>query len=640
MPRHVLIAGSASLLASHVAALRLASSEDAVSVLLCRPEGAAFTPEEAVALVRHAARSAPGTGAEAGWESRLRALPGFEALSSLSRVDEVWWLTGGVRGASAGPRQLLSLLPALGVTELNFVGPALEPGAEAEHEVEAKCGASGVVYRLFRTGLVIAEPPALSGPDREGGLQLLEAVHDLRAELEERLPGYFKTHPLRCWAPAGARLNLAPAEQVAASMLRIAAPSSGHAAGRYDVRAPEPMAFQELCELVGKVQGLSLQVTSDRQALNAIDRALDERLGGFHAWLSPPGGPAPEAGPASEALRLDRGALVPLLQRIFQRHQEARAASRTRAAGLLGTLASRTLERAGSTLSYRVGGSGGTAVVVLNALGQGLHYWSRLMDLLVPNHRVVLWEPRGTDVGPHPFKLRDQVDDLEALLEKEGIQRCHLVGWCTGPKVAVEFYLRRPAAVASMVFLNGTFKCVGSPKELDTAYERNFESLCGILDRRPAMAASILKSLQLSMGGADGSDLLGEPDSEELAASVLALMNRDLRTHVLAPLRNESVVVNYARQLIDFWSYDTRKSAGQVRVPVLLISAEHDGVASPEMSQMMAKLLPDARHVHVQGATHYCLYDRPGFIAGHLEAFFQASGGGAAPLHGLPNGNA
>jgi len=38
---------------------------------------------------------------------------------------------------------------------------------------------------------------------------------------------------------------------------------------------------------------------------------------------------------------------------------------------------------------------------------------------------------------------------------------------------------------------------------------------------------------------------------------------------------------------------------------------------------MAAELFPNARHVHVRGATHYCLYDRAEFVGGLLKTFFE-----------------
>jgi len=50
--------------------------------------------------------------------------------------------------------------------------------------------------------------------------------------------------------------------------------------------------------------------------------------------------------------------------------------------------------------------------------------------------------------------------------------------------------------------------------------------------------------------------------------------------------------------------------------------AEYDQVATPAASFEAAALFPHARHVHVKDATHYCLYDRPEFVANMLKEFF------------------
>jgi hypothetical protein len=62
-------------------------------------------------------------------------------------------------------------------------------------------------------------------------------------------------------------------------------------------------------------------------------------------------------------------------------------------------------------------------------------------------------------------------------------------------------------------------------------------------------------------------------------------------------------------------------------MPVLLMSAEYDQVATPAASFEAAALFPDARHIHVKGATHYCLYDRPEFVADMLKEFFRNADG-------------
>ena len=56
------------------------------------------------------------------------------------------------------------------------------------------------------------------------------------------------------------------------------------------------------------------------------------------------------------------------------------------------------------------------------------------------------------------------------------------------------------------------------------------------------MAASIMKSLQSSVDDSK-IDLMEETDNELLSVNVLSLMNRDMKDHVKAPFRNESVLI-------------------------------------------------------------------------------------------------
>ena len=235
--------------------------------------------------------------------------------------------------------------------------------------------------------------------------------------------------------------------------------------------------------------------------------------------------------------------------------------------------------------------------------------------------------------APQPVSLSEQVDDLDATLTHEGIETCHLVAWCTGPKVALEFYLRRPRAVASMVFLNAAFRCTNTPRHLITEYESNLEPLFRALDSRPGMAPVVMKALRQSAADAELPSL-SETYSKELALRVLSLMSRDLQPEIIYPFRSEASTLNYARQVLDFYSCEVASQAPNVNVPVLLIGAEYDKIASPQFSRNVAQAFPLGRYVELSGATHYCLHEQSGRVFDLIQAFFKESesSGKALPL--------
>ena len=627
MRRNALIIGATGLLGTYLTAFRLRTSEDIIFHAVSQAEPP--SSDETTALLLQAVQQVVPEKACA-IDERLHRIPcdfglGIpDAFLSDVRIDEVWLLSESPHCAQLGI--LLSALPQIGATEFNCVGTG--GTADIEREVIEQCGASGISYRIFRTALIISENLPLRGHKREGFFRFLSALYDIKNEVEEHLPEYFEYQALRCWAPDDAGLNLMRADQAAEIISRIAQRPDTFG-NCYNVVSSKSVSFADLCERIGMVYGLSLLTTDNRQSLNVIDRLFHERLNGFHAHFMPSGKIACEeayraADFAPEDVLLNEEAQVALFEAILCNQNAIRDARRERIAGFPGSLEQKTINRGEFELTYYYGGSGEIPIILLNALGQGLHYWYRLIDNLMQRHRVIIWEPRGTVSPPPPFGIKDQVNDLEAVLENEAADTCYLIGWCTGPKVATEFYLRHPSAVLAMVFLNSTFRCLGGPEEYETDYEHNLEPLCRLLNRRPETAASVMKYLQASISG-DNINLLEESDPEQLAAGVLSLINVDLKHEVLMPFRNESTTLNYSHQVLDFWSHNTLEHAPRVQIPVLVIGSEYDKSASPAMSRVAAELFPAARYVQLQGATHYCFYDRPDLVTELIERFFHDS---------------
>ena len=569
-------------------------------------------------MVMHAASQMSDTTDRAEIESRLCP------VIAPNHSDEAWCFVGRTdKETAAEVEQFVVALPTMGTRNFNYVCFS----ERADHGIAELCQAQNISYRIFRTSLIVGKE--LFHFQNNGAFaQFLKTLHSFKAEIEERSPQYFDFHALRCFAPSDSVLNLIPATVASELLVHIAAiPES--AGSNLWIANPQSISFSTLCENISVAYGLGLLPTEDFGALNAIDRAFHERVKRFYDHFTADLGiPAAEAyriaGVLPESAKLDEEKQIEILDAIAQSQRKMRAAHEQRIAELATTLEEKTILANNSDLTYFAGGSAGPAVVVLNALGQGLEFWYRLINELIESYRVIIWEPRGTVSPQPPFGLRDQVNDLDMILRNEGIETCHLVGWCTGPKVAVDFYLLRPEAVRSMVFLNGTFKCDGSPEELNTPYEKNLEFLCRRLLQKPAMAASIMKSFQSRTDESETETLQGT-DPEQVSVKVLSSINANLKPAVLAPFRSEETTSNYARQLVDFWANDLRPKAGSVQVPVLLISSEYDEIVSPAGAEMAAGLFPNAQHVHVTGATHYCVYDRPDLIAELLTKFFEDS---------------
>ncbi|MFG2680581.1 alpha/beta fold hydrolase [Streptomyces sp. NPDC048392] len=326
--------------------------------------------------------------------------------------------------------------------------------------------------------------------------------------------------------------------------------------------------------------------------------------------------PPPPAGGASPAPSADAPPLSPAGQWELFGAVRARRVSPDAARGT--GLRQQVVEVAGRPLVLFEGGTGdGPPLLVLNALGQGPGFLSRLCAHLTPHHRVVTWQVRGTEREDPAWGNRHQLDDVDAVLGAVGAERAHLLGWCTGAKIATAFQQHRPEAVASLVFLNATFRQNDRWDGMDTKYESDLAAVCRALDRRPEKAARMLDLLAPGAAGGRGS-----PGARD--AGVLGVLSRALVDEVRRPFRDAEVLVRYARQLVDLWRLDSAAQASRVAVPALFVCSEFDGISSPARAREAARCFPHARYAELAVAGHYAPHDRPALVAELITEFVRA----------------
>lgn len=584
-----------------------------------------------------------GAGAEL-WETDGPALS----------FDQVWFCSSRHDCLSSEPneadrlRALLSAPEITSATRFNFVN--LRPQSAAlktvgadgslkspedfgsgsfqgisEGELRELCSARNASCRFFKTSLILAEIQSGQTSRHHPFLHFLANLDALKSEIEERFPDYFEFNALRCQAPAGARVNFVHAGEAARCMIKTE--WLDHGGGDCYFIGGEDVLFDAVCEQIGEVYELNLRTAEKPGQLNAVDRLFNARLGAFSDCLST--AQRTTQGDSSwrvscPAACLHQTALMEVIQRIRSSQNAVRAMREEAIQRWPAGMQRKAINRNGWDLTYYVAGSGPATLVVMGALGGGLHCSSRLIDLLSRSYRVITWALRGTLEPPQPFLLSDQADDLEAVLQAEQISACHLVGWCSGPKIATEFYFRRPSAVLSMIFLSGAFKGCNGSQQLDTPYEQNLESLFRMLDRRPGIAASIMSSVR-HLAAKQELTNPDEMDGAKLAVSTLEQTNDQLLPHLLTEFQTEATTLNYARQILDFWSHDYSARAAAIDVPVLFLNGEYDRIASPESAKNFAQRLPRSHYIQLQGATHYCIYDCPALVAELIDNFLQQS---------------
>lgn len=559
-----------------------------------------------------------------GGVARIATRPG-PPDGALDDFDELWYLgDGGALGPGlardgddislAGLGDLLARSRRKGA-RLNVVLPALGAGADARvretlQRIEQEIAGQGRVFYVA---------PSLAAVPGSGLLGVLAEVHGTVRELTARCPAHVASRPLRWPVPPGSAVPVLDSGVAAEALCELALDPAAEG-GRYLIAPPSPVPLADLVQDITQAGPAGL-VPGDAET--DVDRYLASRLQPVIGQLLAPVTAGSDARDGLAAAGIDPARSVPD-QRTRQRalaagwrslDMESEAAAK-RTAQAVGELSHRT---AGAALGYLTNESDGPALVLLNALGQGPGFWSRLIGQLSRDHRVITWTPRGTDPGDPVLTVSDQVEDLRRILDAAGVGRAHLIGWCSGPKIALNFSRRYPSSVASLAFIAGSFKLLGHAPELDTDYEHNLASLCMMLQERPAFASRLA-----SMFG-------GERQEDNPLTAVDPCLEADVRK----PFASPDTMVRYAGQLLDFWSDDALTRAAGIPQPVLFLGAELDTITAPARQRAAASRFPRARYAELIGATHYCLHDRAELVAALVADFVADPGRLPRPYPGV-----
>lgn len=132
-------------------------------------------------------------------------------------------------------------------------------------------------------------------------------------------------------------------------------------------------------------------------------------------------------------------------------------------------------------MNYIVEGNGET-LLFIHGLSDNLLYWQLLASNLKKDYQVLRVDLRGhgeSDLGDDEISVRIFADDLHCLLNELGIGKVNLVGFSLGGAVALDFTVRYPQMVSSIVLMSSFYKStdflVDSLNQSRMALESSFE---------------------------------------------------------------------------------------------------------------------------------------------------------------------
>lgn len=505
----------------------------------------------------------------------------------------------------------------------------------AEELVTRSCDAWGLPYRIFRPSIVMGHSETGEGQTDTGLYGLVTICAKLKNEIESKIPGFLKRHPLRILQPdEDAETNMIPVDEAVAQMRAIA--EKRESTGQiFHIVSRRQLRLGTFLDELESALDVRVERVADVDQFEPLDHLVRKQMGEYEKYFR-----NSYLFDTRNADRfLDTAALQSgnwdssevrfLIERYYARFADEDSRARLFQSPL-DSFEEKTTRSSVGPLTYYVGGEGAERILILNAYGQSVHFWTELFNLLRPEYRVYLWEMRGTSVldggvSEH-FRVENHVQDGLHILEAEDLRRCHLIGWCTGGKLALEIASRVPDRVASITCLTPSFKGVKG-ESMDTKYEENMESICRLVDADPNNTRMVQRFIGDILGGN------GAASDDPINANVntvLSMVNRTVRPLLLAPFVAERSILNYARQLLDFWSQDISDLYGRVEQPIMLLTGERDEIASAPLARKVIARFPNAVGFQVLNGSHYIQKENYADIKGVLDGFFE-SGTGVLP---------
>jgi pimeloyl-ACP methyl ester carboxylesterase len=236
------------------------------------------------------------------------------------------------------------------------------------------------------------------------------------------------------------------------------------------------------------------------------------------------------------------------------------------------------VEHDGSRIWYASYGSGSPVILLHGGLGHSGNWGYQIPALIKSGYRAVVIDSRGhgrSTRDARPFMYELMASDVLAVMGTLHLEKAAVVGWSDGACVALILAMQAPTRIAGVYF----FGC-----NMDPSGVRQITEPAQILDRC------------LSRHAKDYAQLSSTPDQFKAFAEAVSLM-----------MRTEP---NYSAHEL-----------AKISVPVAIVQSEHDEFIRREHAEYLARSIPNAEFVVLNGVSHFAPLQRPEQFNSSMMAF-------------------
>ena len=236
------------------------------------------------------------------------------------------------------------------------------------------------------------------------------------------------------------------------------------------------------------------------------------------------------------------------------------------------------VEHDGARIWYATYGSGSPVILLHGGLGHSGNWGYQVPALVRSGYRAVVIDSRGhgrstRDARPYTYEL--MASDVAAVMDALHLETAGLVGWSDGACIALVLAANAPRRVAGVFF----FACNMDPSGAKE-----------ITDFTPILRRCVSRHAQ------DYERLSATPDQFDAFSDAVGLMQKTQPQY-------------------------SAKDLAAISVPVAIVQSEHDEFIKREHAEYLARNIPHAHFVLLQGVSHFAPLQRPEQFNSALLAF-------------------
>lgn len=265
-------------------------------------------------------------------------------------------------------------------------------------------------------------------------------------------------------------------------------------------------------------------------------------------------------------------------------------------------------------LHYYVFGDGKPETVLIGAPGMSIRFWLPMLRELGEGRGIVAFEYRGFPAGTRSLEVEEArflrcLDDLERVLDAEGIERADFISWCAGTWLLMALLEQRPERIRCMAAVGvGT----GRANEL-SQFEATMTEIRQTIDETPkALGRMALMMRKIGLVRDDAYfDALVPPGTSRL----------DVEDPPYMLFEQPVGLQSYLRLFHDFTTnFRAVQAAGK---PLLLVKGVPSvaGDAPSEVSPVAE--LENTWELSLPQTSNFLLLERPRDVAAAIAAHFE-----------------